>query len=246
MMQRIPVSSIPPDLRFGLAAVWADGAAAPPIGGIAMHVTGELPATPVTPAYLRYSDRDAEVVIFSTSDPVPLEQKLADHVRLVGESYLLDDLSVAVVVLAAVDQCFREAGLWPGNIYLAGAQALANLAEICGRAVRLSREPLTVMRELAALELAYLFPIAGKFRSGRYDRRVQYRLNGWGRALADRLASGPAGTARAQVLKDVIGQHLATEADQYQSFLRQLDVARQDYDGDLLDVALALPIPVLV
>jgi hypothetical protein len=49
----------------------------------------------------------------------------------------------------------------------------------------------------------YLFPIAGKFRSGQYDGQVQYRLNGWGRALANRLAAGPFGTARAQVLQSL-------------------------------------------
>jgi len=102
------------------------------------------------------------------------------------------------------------------------------------------------MRELAALELAYLFPIAGKFRSGNYDGQVQYRLNGWGRALANRLAAGPVGTARAQGVQTAIGRHLAAEAEQYRSFLRQLDVARQNYDTDLMTAALALPIPVLV
>ena len=46
-----------------------------------------------------------------------------------------------------------------------------------------------MLRELAALELVYLFPIAGKFRSGAYDGQIQYRLNGWGRALAARLTA---------------------------------------------------------
>ncbi len=34
--------------------------------------------------------------------------------------------------------------------------------------------------------------------------------------------------------------------DRYAAFLGQLDVARQEYAGGLLDQALALPIPVLV
>jgi hypothetical protein len=103
-----------------------------------------------------------------------------------------------------------------------------------------------VLRELAALELAYLFPVAGKFRSGTYDRQIQYRLNGWGRALAARLATGSAGAARADALRLKIGQHLAIEGQRYSSFLSDLDVARQNYGGNLLGAALALPIAVLV
>jgi hypothetical protein len=245
-MQRIPVSSIAPDLRFGLAAAWAQGSAAPLAGGIGVEVTGALCAAPGIPAYLRYSDRDAEVVVFSAGEPVPVEQMLAGRLRLLGESDVLDDLSLAVVVLAAADCGFRQAGLWPGNIYLAGARALVELAGICGCAGRLRGDPLIVMRELAALELAYLFPIAGKFRGGRYDGQVQYRLNGWGRALASRLAAGPAGCARAGEVQAAISRHLDAEAGRYRSFLRQLDVARQGYGTDLITAALALPVPVLV
>ena len=87
-----------------------------------------------------------------------------------------------MVALDAVDRCFRESGLWPGNIYLAGAEALYGLALTHGRHRWLFRGPETVLRELAALELVYLFPVAGKFRSGAYDGQIQYRLNGWGRA----------------------------------------------------------------
>ena len=110
----------------------------------------------------------------------------------------------------------------------------------------LFRGPEKVLRELAALELIYLFPIAGKFRSGAYDGQIQYRLNGWGRALAARLTAAPAGAAQAGAYRQELSAHLAREFERYGSFLSQLDVARQDYGGNRLDDALTLPIPVLV
>ena len=156
-----------------------------------------------------------------------------------------NDLDAAVVALDAVDRCFRECGLWPGNIYLAGAEALRLALDVMGDAP-LRRGPEPVLRELAALELVYLFPIAGKFRSGAYDGQIQYRLNGWGRALAARLTAAPAGAAQAGAYRQELSAHLAREFERYGSFLSQLDVARQDYGGNRLDEALALPIPVLV
>ncbi len=116
--------------------------------------------------------------------------------RCAGESGLVDDLSLAVIALDAVDRCFRAAGLWRGNVYLAGADALSRVLELVGVEAGEYRDPLAVVRELAALELAYLFPVAGKFRAGRYDGQVQYRLNGWGRSLAGRLVAGRAGAGR--------------------------------------------------
>src|SRR5262249_6525134 len=107
-------------------------------------------------------------------------------------------------------------------------------------------EPAVVVRELAELDLAYLFPVASKFRSGVYNGQVQYRLNGWGRALAVRLAAGCWGAALAEVGRRAIKGHLLAEREQYQSLLSELDAERQDYPGDLLDRALMLPIPVLV
>ncbi len=159
---------------------------------------------------------------------------------------LIDDLSLAVIALDAADRCFRESGLWSGNIYLAGASALSRVLALIAVEPDDYRDPLSVMRELAALELAYLFPIAGKFRAGEYDGQVQFRLNGWGRSLAARLAAGRAATVLSEDLRGEIGEHLAVEGERYRAFLRQLDVARQGYDFDLLDAALGLPIPVLV
>jgi len=198
------------------------------------------------PAYLRYADQELEVVVLGPGEPVDLAGLLAERIRELGESGVLDDLTAAVVALDAVDHCFRQSGLWRGNIYLAGAGALAAVLGIVGVASRARRESSVVMRELAALELAYLFPIARKFRAGAYDGQIQYRLNGWGRALAARLAAGPVGAARAAEYRRRVGEHLADAADRYESFLGGLDVVHQDYAGDQLERAVGLPIPVLV
>jgi len=243
-MQRIRLSSLPPDLRFGSADAIADPEAFPALAHMSVHVTGCLSASPAAPAYLRYSDRDAELLVIGIGEPVDVERELAERIHALGECEVLDDLSAAVVVLDVVDRCFRDAGLWRGNVYLAGGAALTAVLEIAGAGFR--REPATVVRELAALELAYLFPVAGKFRSGTYDGQVQYRLNGWGRALAARLSAGPVGVARAGEWREMLGRHLAEERERYASFLRELDVAQQDYRGDILDRAMELPIPVLV
>jgi hypothetical protein len=165
-------------------------------------------------------------------------------IREICECGSFDDVDAAVVALDAVDCCFRDSGLWPGNIYLAGAEALRLALDFMGD-TPLFRGPEPVLRELAALELVYLFPIAGKFRSGAYDGQMQYRLNGWGRALAARLTAAGAGAAHAGAYRQELGAHLAREFQRYGSFLSQLDVARQDYGGNRLDDALTLPIPVL-
>ena len=131
------------------------------------------------------------------------------------------------------------------NIYLAGAEALWLALDVMGD-TPLFRGPEPVLRELAALELIYLFPIAGKFRSGAYDGQIQYRLNGWGRALAARLTDARVGATQASAYRHGLNAHLAREFQRYGSFLSQLEVSRQDYRGNHLDEALSLPIPVLV
>lgn len=123
---------------------------------------------------------------------------------------------------------------------------MARVLELAGVEAGEYRDPLAVVRELAALELAYLFPVAGKFRAGRYDGQVQYRLNGWGRSLAGRLVAGRAGAACARDLRQAVRRHLAAESERYEVFLRGLDAGRQDYAGDVLAAALELPVPVLV
>ena len=149
------------------------------------------------PRYLRYADRETIVVAEGIERLADLEACLTRVIREISGCGSFNDLDAAVVALDAVDRCFRDAGLWPGNIYLAGVEALWLALDLMGDAP-LFRGPEKVLRELAALELIYLFPIAGKFRSGAYDGQIQYRLNGWGRALAARLTAargrgGPGG-----------------------------------------------------
>ncbi len=110
------------------------------------------------PDYLRYCDRGAEVLVRGQVD---VERELARRIGVLAQCGPVDDLSLVVMALDAADRGFRESGLWRGNIYLAGAPALMAVLEIGGVEPVGLRDPLTVIRELAALELAYLFPVAG-------------------------------------------------------------------------------------
>jgi hypothetical protein len=246
MPLRVRAAAIAPDLRFGAAGALADPACLVVIRGVMMRAEGCLAQSSAIPRYLRYADRDAVIVADDVDKIGELESCLGEQIRMSAESGVFDDLSAAVIALDAVDRCFRESGLWSGNIYLAGADALAAVIDLVQDAGPVRWEPEAVLRELAALELAYLFPIAGKFRSGEYDAQIQYRLNGWGRALAGRFTAGSAGAVRASAYRRTIGLHLASERQRYSSFLRELDVARQDYGENRLAGALALPIPVLI
>lgn len=245
MTQKVPLALISPDLRFALADVIAFPQNGTTVGDLDVLILSCLRGWPMAPAYLRYADRDAELIVLRPDQPVDVGQELANVIHALGESGDLDDLGRAVVVLEAVDSCFRASGLWGGNIYLASGRALTAALEIAGAEPGVRRDPVLMMRELAALELAYLFPVAGKFRSGRYDGEVQYRLNGWGRALARRLAVGRTAVL-AEEFRRRIGRHLVAQRGRYASFLRQVDAADEGYRGDLLADALKLPIPVLM
>lgn len=245
MTLRIPAASIPPDLRFGAADMLADPSAGDLVGDVRLNAQGCLPPWPAIPNYLRYADREATLIAEGVDELADLEACLAQVIREVSDCAAFNDLDTAVLALDLVDRCFRESGLWPGNIYLAGAEALQLVLDLIGGAP-LFRGPETALRELAALELVYLFPVAAKFRFGGYDGQIQYRLNGWGRALAARLTAAPAGAAQASAYQQKLSSHLAREYQRYDSFLSQLDVARQDYAGNRLADALTLPIPVLV
>lgn len=244
MSLKIPLSLISPDLRFALASPIAYSEDLYQIGDESFVVTSCVPEPPAAPAYLRYADRDAELFVPRVDEDFRVEERLAERIHEVGLSGDLDDLALAVVVLDVVDSCFQESGLWGGNIYLVDEPALAAALEIAGaRPGR--RDSVRVMRELAALELAYLFPVAGKFRAGMYDGKVQYRLNGWGRTLGRRLAVGRTAELAGE-FRERIGRHLADEHELYALFLRELDVGRHGSTSDLLSGAMRLAIPVLV
>lgn len=240
----IRVSAYSPDLRFAMAGAIAYTEAFRGFRGANVDVTSFVPAPPAAPAYLRYADRDAVVVVHLEDEDLDVETELAERIHALGQSGELDDLALAVLVLNVVDACFRQSGLWDGSIYLVDEPALTGALEIAGASAGLSRDPMAILRELAALELVYLFPVASKFRARMYDGQVQYRLNGWGRALARRLAVGRT-AAQVWEFRRLIGRHLTAEYDGYAYFLRALDVSRESA-GDLLLTAMALPIPVLV
>jgi hypothetical protein len=226
MTLRVSAASIAPDVRFGAVGVLADPGRAVTIGGAVVHAESCLPSSLAVPRYLRYADRDAVLVADGVEDRGALESCLSHQVGAPGGTGA--ELGVAVIALDAADRYFRESGLWAGNIYLAGVGALASVVGLVqAGSGSACRDPVAVLRELAALELAYLFPMAGKFRSGAYDGQVQYRLNGWGRALAQRLAASPDGAARASAYRTAIEQQVASERGRYAAFLTGLDVGRQ-------------------
>jgi hypothetical protein len=63
--------------------------------------------------------------------------------------------------------------------------------------------------------------------------------------LAQRLTAAHGGAARAAAYRQAVGMHVAVNRERYAFFLAGLDVARQHYCGDQLELALALPIPIL-
>lgn len=247
MTLRVRAASIAPDLRFGVAGVLADPAGVVLASDVTIRTEGCLPLSPLIPRYLRYAHREVLLVTDGAGSLGELVSCLSECIHTLADSGGWGDLGAAVIALDAVDRCFRAAGLWTGNIYLAGPEALRVVLDLVKEdAGQLPRGPEPVLRELAALELAYLFPVAGKFRAGAYDGQIQYRLNGWGRALARRLTAGQSGAAWADLYRRAVTEHVRREHQLYRSFLDGMDVGRQGYDGNKLTGAFALPIPVLV
>jgi hypothetical protein len=240
---RIKVTLIAPDLRFALRSAIAKPGTAVRLADLVARADSALPPELPVSTYLRYADQDAMITVEGVSAQNELEQRLGAHLQTMHGP---DELSDAVVALDAVDWCFRHSGLWAGNIYLAGAQSLAAVVNLTGGVSMSDQTAEGVARELAALELAYLFPIASRFRRGAYDGQVQFRLNGWGRSLAARFSPTAPATTRSAAYRCLLSAHLASEFRRYESFLRQLDLTRQSYQNDLLEHAMSLPIPVLV
>jgi hypothetical protein len=91
------------------------------------------------------------IVVDGIEEADELETRLAEHIRAVAEAGAPDDLSLAVLALDAVDHCFRESGLWPGNIYLAGTGTLAAVLHLAQGLELVHRRPGAVLRELASV-----------------------------------------------------------------------------------------------
>src|SRR5262245_38796712 len=141
MTLRMPAASIAPDLRFAAAGTLADPGDDVPIGDTVLRAEGRFSRSSAVPLYLRYADRDAVIVADGIDDADELETRLAEHIRAAAEAGALDDLSVAVLALDAVDRCFRESGLWPGSIYFAGTGTLAAVLHLAQGLELVHRRP---------------------------------------------------------------------------------------------------------
>jgi ATP phosphoribosyltransferase len=238
-------AAIPPDLRFAAARALAAPGTVVTVNDVLLHARPSTPAEVELPPYLRFTDRDAVV---SASSPTGEDDLLALlDAALAGSA--TGPWATAVITLSVVDAAFRELDLWPGNIYFAGVGALGVALDLVAGLEPRPRDPgeaEQTLRALNGLELVYLFPVAPKFRNGAYDGEIQYRLNGWGRALARRLAAGEGGRARTETARRHLTAHLQAHRAQYAAALDGLDVTRQEYAGDPFSRTSALPLPVLV
>lgn len=247
MSYEVLAVALPPDLRFAAAGPLGQPGVPFDVGGSEVRARGEIPEDVEVARHLRYADRGSVLIV----DAEPVKDArlwFGDAIdRGVGASP--PALTAAVLTLAAVDDAFRTAGLWRGNIYLAGVDALRAAQQIAGLATDSHAgraESLNTLRELQSLELVYLFPVAPKFRRGVYDGEIQFRLNGWGRALANRLTLCASWSQRARGAGEAVQRHVVAERAQYAEFLSDLDLVKQEYAGDRLEDSRRMPIPVLV
>lgn len=239
-------SLVPPDIRFAaVPALVHPGSRRLPLGEDSiLWVRTTLPNSESMPAYLLLADRDAQLV----ADGVQSDEQLLELLTLSLKQeceQLQADLALLVGAMEMLDQVFRAAGLWQGNIYLAGYESLESLTRILSWSSATSADTPKMLRELQALELIYLFPVASKFRRGCYDGDVQFRLNGWGRSLARRLP-WPLTSAMKDSARALLAAHVDIYRNAYARHLDSFDVNQQEYAADLFTAARCLPIPVLV
>ncbi len=253
MELRIPSSLVPPDLRFAAAPALArPGHLSLRLSaGAELRATTTLPRPLSIPAYLLYADHDAVLVASGVTTHTELFELLAGSLAEERQQQHAS-LGQTVCALGVVDEVFRSTGLWQGNIYLAGYRSLHALGlvlswplSIGSAATDTAAAAEQVLRELHALELIYMFPVAAKFRGGGYDGDVQFRLNGWGRALASRLP-WPLTSAAYTRARDTLRTHLDENRAAYTRHLGSFELSRQTYASDLFAAAQMLPIPVLV
>jgi hypothetical protein len=242
----LPSSRVPPDLRFAAAPALArPGNECLPLGGgVELRVRSALDRPDLLPAYLLYADRDAALETDPALPDDALLERLAPCLSRRGDERQAD-LALAIGALRILDDVFRAAGLWLGNVYLAGCRGLESLIRALSWTLSAGAESHGLLRELAALELIYLFPVAAKFRQGAYDGEVQFRLNGWGRSLAAALP-WPLTPPMSAGATAALTAHVRSHRDAYARHLGTLEVSRQTYAADVFAGAQNLPIPVLV
>jgi hypothetical protein len=136
------------------------------------------------------------------------------------DSAIADHVAVMEVAVA-VDWAVRHTDLFAGNPYFASARSVGEAAEMGRVATRLPVEDVIV--DLAACDLAYRLPLAGKF-AGCYASQYQCRANFWARQyVMDRSMVDP--DSRFEQLCDCYAAHLDVHRDAYAAVFASLRTA---------------------
>ncbi|WP_144762253.1 hypothetical protein [Curtobacterium sp. 9128] len=232
MTFRVPLREVRPDLRI-LTLDEVDG------------VDLLLPDRDGSAAALRlrsFSDPDARLETDQSGDDLVAELE-ARWAAPPAEDSPLYAVAQLVIALDAFDSACRDSGVFVGNVYLASeaaVDAVLGVAELTRRADDLAE----LLTALQFAELMYRFPVAYKFR-GTHSVERQCRLNGWGRLLAERLATLEWSRQISRDARDAVRSHVASHADAYARHLSACLTARDDGEGHEWERALELPVPVL-
>ena len=177
--------------------------------------------------------REGAPPLDAVAEGITSENTLASAVRL-------------ALALALWDEEFTAAGLFPGNIYLASEEAGSRLLEMCALTpAPTDRTALSVLlSRLFEAELIYRFPVALKFR-GEFGPDRQFRLNCWGRSLAEYVRSHARLAEVADETRSKIRHHLHANGQAYRRHMEILSELRAHPPGAAWESALTLPIGVL-
>lgn len=216
---RTDILELPPDLRILCWGLHPGGSRRFAAATIEMRATNMNGAPGLADVYPAAPARDVEEVLSAAAREIA--HSMNGHDELTG-------VLLVVLALAHWDQQFRDSGLFPGNIYLSSESSLPRLIACSGLPDFCLPSPLQVHSTLDGLfhhELIYRFPVALKFRA-QYARDRQFRLNCWGRRLAQRIQMGDAGTRISEQIGERIRTHLSMHCDDYSrhvALLRDLD-----------------------
>jgi len=177
-----------------------------------------------------------------------LESAVDDLIRRITDSGPIATSLRLVLMLAAWDEEFRAANLYPGNVYLASEWSVQPLAEAAG----VHDTMLDTFAALHALltllfqaELIYRFPVAIKFR-GTFGAERQFRLNCWGRRLASRIAKHDSAAQFSTSIRRRLAAHLQEHHDLYTKHMALLRDLAAFPAGAAWESAKQLPVGVLI
>lgn len=228
---RKPLRAVPPHVRL-LALPRLSGHE--PIATVDVSVPQELTAAPVS--LMCYSGAVTIELPDDGAGQFGPAQRLLVHPEVTAR--LTEPLNV-VRALALWDEVVREQGIFPGNIYLASEQSVANLLAVVGAPT--PEDLAELLESLHALELLYRFPVAYKFR-GEYTEARQCRLNGWGRLLFRLLR--PTDVVLAD-WRQRLTDHLTQHRGSYDHGVR-LALGASDDVGVTDEIHAGQPVPVLI